>query len=111
MLLMGLRLAEGVDLDVMARRFGFAPGISELKDLTNLGLIEVLEDEPDPEIIRACVGPGVRPAGPAGGYRRRPAVRAAGSGRFVLNELVRRLSLSMEAVHPPALDSPATLRT
>nr|MCU0955264.1 radical SAM family heme chaperone HemW [Hyphomicrobium sp.] len=38
MLLMGLRLAEGVDLDVMARRFGFAPGISELTDLTNLGL-------------------------------------------------------------------------
>lgn len=111
MLLMGLRLAEGVDLDVMARRFGFAPGISELTDLTNLGLIEVLEDEPDPEIIRACVGPGVRPAGSAGGYRRRPAVRAAGSGRFVLNELVRRLSLSMEVVRPPALDSPATLRT
>ena len=111
MLLMGLRLAEGVDLEVMARRFGFAPGISELTDLTNLGLIEVLEDEPDPEIIRACVGPGVRPAGSAGGYRRRPAVRAAGSGRFVLNELVRRLSLSMEVVRPPALDSPATLRT
>jgi oxygen-independent coproporphyrinogen-3 oxidase len=111
MLLMGLRLAEGVDLDVMARRFGFAPGISELTDLTNLGLIEVLEDEPDAEIIRACVGPGVRPAGSAGGYRRRPAVRAAGSGRFVLNELVRRLSRSMEAVHPPGLDNPATLRT
>lgn len=111
MLLMGLRLAEGVDLDVMARRFGFAPGATELSDLKSLGLIEVVDDEPDPDIIRACVGPGIRPMARAKVHARRPAIRAAGSGRFVLNELVRRLSLSMEAVHSPALETPATLRT
>ncbi|MGE5266222.1 MAG: radical SAM family heme chaperone HemW [Deltaproteobacteria bacterium] len=111
MLLMGLRLAEGVDLQTMARRFGFAPSGSQIAELKSLRLLEIRDEEPDPDVIRACVGPGMRAMAPANTYAPRPAIRAAGSGRFVLNELVRRLSLSMEAVQAPASDSPATLRT
>ena len=108
MLLMGLRLTEGIDLEVMARRFGFSPAASELEELENLELLEIVNDRAgDPDIIRACVGPGMRPTA-SPGPPLRPAVRAAGSGRFVLNELVRRLSLHMEAAKAP-FNAPATL--
>jgi oxygen-independent coproporphyrinogen-3 oxidase len=111
MLLMGLRLAEGVDLDAMARCFGFAPSVSQIAELVNLGLLEILDDEPGPDVIRACLGPGIRAMAPSHAYTPRPAIRAAGGGRFVLNELVRRLSRSMEAVQSPASNTPAALRT
>ena len=63
MLLMGLRLTEGIDLETMARRFGFAPASSEVADLESMGLIEILEAaDDDADIIRACIGPGIAPA-------------------------------------------------
>ena len=109
MLLMGLRLSEGINLEAMARRFGFSPAVPEIQELENLGLLEIVADHAgDLDIIRACVGPGMRPTAPAGPPMR-PAIRAAGSGRFVLNELVRRLSLNMEAAKAP-FNAPATFR-
>jgi hypothetical protein len=42
--------------------------------------------------------------------RRHPTIRAVGTGRFVLNELVRRLSLKTQAVSP-TVQQAATLRT
>jgi oxygen-independent coproporphyrinogen-3 oxidase len=111
MLLMGLRLTEGIDLDAMARRFGFAPAASEVADLERLGLLEVMgAQESDPDIIRACIGPGITPAAKHSYTRRRPTVRAVAEGRFVLNELVRRLSLKTEGV-AAGVRSTATLRS
>ena len=76
-----------------------------------MGLIEILGAEPhDPDIIRACVGPGMSPAATTPYAPRHPNIRAIGQGRFVLNELVRRLSLKTEPV-AAALNSAATLRT
>lgn len=111
MLLMGLRLTEGIDLQAMARRFGFAPAASEVADLERMGLIEILRDSEDgPDIIRACIGPGIAPAVGKPSTRRYPTIRAVGEGRFVLNELVRRLSLNTQAVSP-TVQQAATLRT
>ncbi len=112
MLLMGLRLTEGIDLDAMARRFGFAPSAAEIADLVGLGLIERMDDEAglDRDVIRACVGPGMAPAFPSAARSPLPRIRAVGEGRFVLNELVRRLSLKTEPVvtviNPPAALGP-----
>ncbi len=104
LLLMGLRLTEGIDLSRMARHFGLMPGRGEIDNLVALGLVEEFEGPPpaceDPEdldIIRACVGPGLGPASAP----RQPVpgrLRAVGEGRFVLNELVRRLALAAEPV-------------
>ena len=111
MLLMGLRLTEGIDLETMARRFGFAPASSEVADLESMGLIEILEAaDDDADIIRACIGPGIAPAAVMAYTRHRPTIRAVGTGRFVLNELVRRLSLKTQAVSP-TVQQAATLRT
>ncbi len=111
MLLMGLRLAEGIDLESMARRFGFAPAASEIADLERMGLIEVLDDPArDPDIIRGCVGPAVSHVAPTAYAPRQPTIRAVGEGRFVLNELVRRLSLKTGPV-PVTGNAPATLAT
>lgn len=110
MLLMGLRLSEGIDLDAMARRFRYAPAASEIAELQRLGFLEVVEEDADPDLIRACIGPGVTPAAAATSCAPRPPViRAVGAGRFVLNELVRRLSLKTEPAIP-TFNRPATLR-
>jgi oxygen-independent coproporphyrinogen-3 oxidase len=112
MLLMGLRLTEGIDLDAMARRFGFAPSATEVADLVGLGLIERMDDEAglDRDVIRGCIGPGMAPAFQAALPPRASRIRAVGEGRFVLNELVRRLSLKTEPVAlsivPPAALGP-----
>jgi oxygen-independent coproporphyrinogen-3 oxidase len=110
MLLMGLRLTEGIDLDAMARRFGFAPSAGEIAELVTLGLIERMDDETesDRDLIRGCVGPGMAPAFQSFVRSRLPRIRAVGEGRFVLNELVRRLSLKTEPV-APVINTPAAL--
>jgi putative oxygen-independent coproporphyrinogen III oxidase len=114
MLLMGLRLSEGIDLDDMARRFGFAPSSAEIASLAEMGLIKVFLDDADcdtdPGLIRACVGPGMSPTAGFGYTPRHPIISAVGEGRFVLNELVRRLSLKTRPANP-AQNSTATLRT
>ena len=69
LLLMGLRLAEGVDLDRLARIGKVRPARASIERLVDLGMM----DEPSPARLRAT--------------------RA---GRFVTNELVRQLATSFE---------------
>ena len=109
MLLMGLRLAEGVDLGRLARLGGVAPRASVLAELAAEGLIEPVEPapaEPDPDEIRACIGPGLAPAALAPPPRYGPAspgrIRATAAGRFVLNRLVLALSSGFEPAVPVA---------
>jgi putative oxygen-independent coproporphyrinogen III oxidase len=68
LLLMGLRLGEGVDLDRLARLSGVRPSPAAVAKLTKQGLIEAV--------------PGTR------------RIRATGNGRFILNEIVLRLAMS-----------------
>jgi len=113
MLLMGLRLAEGIDLDRLAGVARTRPSDRVLAALEHDGLIEkvatpVRPSEPAwPDEIKACVGPGMRPSrSPSQPYRR---VRATKRGRFVLNEIVLQLALSCELHqdHASAMDIPA----
>lgn len=71
MLLMGLRLTEGVDLDRLAREGGARPTAAAIAELSELGLVEAIP-------------------GPVGSWR----LCATRQGRFVLNEIVLRLSMS-----------------
>jgi putative oxygen-independent coproporphyrinogen III oxidase len=68
LLLMGLRLGEGVDLDRLARLSGVRPSAAAVAKLTKQGLIEAI--------------PGTG------------RIRASGNGRFILNEIVLRLAMS-----------------
>jgi len=72
-LLMGLRLAEGVDLDRLAPE-GAVPPLAAVTELSQLGFLEVMRG--------------------SGGGR---CIRATQKGRFVLNEIVLRLALGLEA--------------
>jgi oxygen-independent coproporphyrinogen-3 oxidase len=82
-LLMGLRLAEGVDLDRLSREGGAAPSAAAVAEMSALGFIEFFD-----------------------GARGEKRVRATHKGRFVLNEIVLRLALSFEArpARAPAVD-------
>ncbi|WP_295556871.1 radical SAM family heme chaperone HemW [uncultured Hyphomicrobium sp.] len=104
MLLMGLRLDEGLDLDALARIGGVAPRPTVVSGLMSQDLIERLparaaSSEPGLDEIRACLGPGLAPAGVA-----RPAplgrIRATKAGRFLLNQLVLELSAGFDPVTP-----------
>jgi oxygen-independent coproporphyrinogen-3 oxidase len=68
LLLMGLRLSEGVDIERLTRLSGIRPSPTAIAALTQQGLIEAI--------------PGTH------------RIRATGSGRFILNEIVLRLALS-----------------
>jgi oxygen-independent coproporphyrinogen-3 oxidase len=70
-LLMGMRLAEGLDLDRLAAMTGFAPGEAALADLAGLGLIE----------------------------RHGRRIIATAAGRIVLDQVVLRLSSAMTQRH------------
>jgi oxygen-independent coproporphyrinogen-3 oxidase len=86
-LLMGLRLAEGLGLDQLAAN-GAAGGPSPaaIAEMSELGLVETI-------------------SGPTGARR----IRATPKGRFILNEIVLRLALSLK---PERLaDSPMDNRT
>lgn len=106
MLLMSLRLSEGVDLDRLARLSGLAPSSQCVRKLAAQGLIErlPLRAPPTPEAgldeIRSCLGPGLAPAAPA-----KPAalgrIRATNEGRFVLNHLVLELASGLEPAPRP----------
>lgn len=104
MLLMGLRLAEGVDLDRLARTSGLAPNPGRLDKLVAQGLLERLpanraaaDANSGFDEIRACLGPGLAPrqSPDASGMGR---IRATGHGRFILNHLVLELSSALERV-------------
>lgn len=70
MLLMGLRLTEGIDLARLAATGGTRPGMRTIRELADLGLLEQLGDD---------------------------RLRATARGRFVLNTLVLKLSSSLIA--------------
>jgi putative oxygen-independent coproporphyrinogen III oxidase len=74
-LLMGLRLAEGLDLGRLAAVGGLVPAASAIDELIGLGLLEW------------CA------------LRR---LRATRDGRFVLNEIVLRLASALEPARPTA---------
>jgi len=118
MLLMGLRLTEGIDIGEMGRRFGIVPSQEEVADLARLGFLEIMEPDNsafedglphDPDLIRACIGPGIGPVMAPNKLKSTARIRAVGEGRFVLNELVRRLSLRWERTLP-ATSAPTAFR-
>jgi oxygen-independent coproporphyrinogen-3 oxidase len=104
MLLMGLRLSEGVDLDQLAALGGVRPDASAIDGLVALGLLDVIDvrsantavtsnsDPDEPDLIRACAGPGLAPEAFAAPPRHSVRVRATRSGRLVLNAVVATLS-------------------
>ena len=100
MLLMGLRLTEGLDLDELAELGGVTPSAPILAELVALGLLEYLTGprQPQSKSIRiegaGITSPMMTPV--VGQQARR--IRATGHGRFILNELVLRLSASFRAV-------------
>jgi oxygen-independent coproporphyrinogen-3 oxidase len=104
MLLMGLRLSEGVDLERLASLGGVRPSRAVIAELVDLGLLVAAAsptamradrraNEFD-EII-ACAGPGLPPvvSGPSSRWQR---VRATPAGRLVLNAVVAKLAGSFE---------------
>lgn len=79
MLLMGLRLAEGLDLGRLEQIAGVRPASRTIAHLQSLGILE----QPAPDRIRATT-----------------------AGRFVLNEVVRQLALAFgpaAPVNPPCI--------
>jgi coproporphyrinogen III oxidase-like Fe-S oxidoreductase len=89
MLLMGLRLSEGIDLTRLAHIGGVRPSAAAIAELRELGLIEVLVGEGadmregEGQDEGACAPPAAR-------------IRATPRGRFVLNAVVAKLSQSFE---------------
>ena len=109
MLLMGLRLQEGIDLDRLARIGGRTPRPAVLSGLIEEGYLEQVPAAPavpvwEPDEIRGCLGPGLAPTAeyptvtPNSGLGR---IRATRAGRFLLNRLVLELSASLEILQPP----------
>jgi putative oxygen-independent coproporphyrinogen III oxidase len=118
MLLMGLRLREGIDLDRLAALGGVRPSTDSLAHLQRLGMIELAQGRsfaPDIstkhqagnwrtnelDAITMCVGPGLGPerSGSKGlGHNTPPSlIRATPKGRFVLNAVVAELSKNFVA--------------
>lgn len=108
MLLMGLRLREGIDLDRLAKLGGVRPSEGAIAHLKALGMIDVaygatFEAEPpgnwrnnELDTIPMCAAPGLPPD--AGHNTPPPSlIRATPKGRFVLNAVVSELSKSFTA--------------
>ena len=104
MLLMGLRLSEGVDLDQLAALGGVRPDVRAIDDLVALGLLDVIgtpdraqpvvviPHSDDKDIIRACAGPGLAPDAFAVHPMPPVRIRATRAGRLVLNAVVAKLA-------------------
>ena len=118
MLLMGLRLSEGIDLDALAELGGLRPSADRIEGLRALGLLEYapavkLQSSGPPvnwrsnelnEIVHCSDGGQFHDTGtvaPAGARR----IRATSSGRLVLNAVVAELSKSLSA--PRRMDNEA----
>jgi oxygen-independent coproporphyrinogen-3 oxidase len=103
MLLMGLRLSEGLDLERLEAVGGVRPSAAAIDALEAGGFIERMSagerDKSGLDEIQACLGPGLAPASLP---PRKPTgrLRATGRGRFILNELVLRLSQGFEISRP-----------
>lgn len=114
MLMMGLRLREGINLERLAALGGVRPSTGTLDHLQGLGLIERAKGRsfaPDfsgnwraneLDAIPMCAGPGLAPDGielRGFGDNAPPSlIRATPKGRFVLNALVAELSKNFEPV-------------
>jgi putative oxygen-independent coproporphyrinogen III oxidase len=108
LLLMGLRLDEGVDLDRLAAVGGVRPRRAVIAALEADGVIERVQRQDDAgglDEIRACLGPGLPRAGPgpdapepAGTAGPAGRIRATAEGRFLLNRLVLELAAGLEPV-------------
>jgi putative oxygen-independent coproporphyrinogen III oxidase len=95
MLLMGMRLKEGLDLGRLAKVAGVHLRPSVLSALEREGLIERADvREIFPDEIRACVGPGIRPEAAQANVAGR--IRATTRGRFVLNAVIAELAAAIE---------------
>lgn len=119
MLLMGLRLSEGVDLERLEHLGGVRPSDEVLGELVALGLLEQFAASPSTiqstrggrrnelDEIAMCLGPGMPPEhaptrGMGDNDRKTNRIRATPRGRFVLNALVAKLSQSFK----PCVASP-----
>jgi putative oxygen-independent coproporphyrinogen III oxidase len=106
MLLMGLRLSEGVSLKRLASVGGVVPSGETIRHLTSLGLLECFGNiggrppanwrSNELEPIPMCLNPGMAPEAVTPGRDMR--IRATPQGRFVLNTVVAKLSESFEQV-------------
>jgi putative oxygen-independent coproporphyrinogen III oxidase len=107
MLLMGLRLSEGVDFERLESLGNVRPDPAVIEDLAGLGLLQVSNAASfdatasanwranELESIVACAGPGLRPD--VANSKLRPVrIRATPSGRLVLNAVVAKLAKSFE---------------
>ncbi|WP_343062263.1 radical SAM family heme chaperone HemW [Hyphomicrobium methylovorum] len=109
MLLMGLRLSEGVDLGRLAALGGVRPDAQSIDALLGLGLLERVgvaaqngrdtsdADRTGFEEIRACAGPGLAPDvfGERSSVLSGDVLRATRSGRLVLNAVVAELARTL----------------
>ena len=101
MILMGLRVAEGLDLGRMRSIAGVEVDTGRLMELERDGLIDFVPEVPSApgeglDEIRACLGPGL-----AGGTVRAPSpgrIRVTRRGRIVLNEVVVEVSRAFRDV-------------
>lgn len=96
MLLMGLRLADGIDLERLRQVCGVTIADDAVQDLAREGLVEEgsATQYADPaddgfDLIRGCLGPGLSPDAGRPTNRR---IRVTKAGRIVLNEVVLALS-------------------
>lgn len=109
LLLMGLRLSEGVDLGRLAEVGGVSPSRAAVEELCELELVECKardratpvpqEDWRANELteIPMCAGPGLAPESlplPARRGAGAASMRATPRGRFVLNSVVAKLAKS-----------------
>lgn len=104
MLLMGLRLSEGVDLDQLAALGGVRPAEQVVSGLIAMGLLEAVGTsgaarsgvdfalDDDRDIIRGCAGPGLAPETFAADVTSPSRIRVTRAGRLVLNAVVAELS-------------------
>jgi oxygen-independent coproporphyrinogen-3 oxidase len=104
MLLMGLRLSEGVDVGQLAALGGVRPDGRVIDGLVGLGLLEFIDgrgaealapDDFDSDalgMIRACAGPGLAPDALAASPSLPVRIRATRAGRLVLNAVVAELA-------------------
>jgi len=109
MLLMGLRLQEGIDLDRLVRIGGRTPRPAVLSGLIEEGYLERVSADPiapvwEPDEIRGCLGPGLAPTAEVpkanGANTGLGRIRATRAGRFLLNRLVLELSAGLEPLQP-----------
>ena len=116
MLLMGLRLRDGVDLGRLRALGGVEPSKQAMDGLMALGLLERMPaaapgavsgnwraNELEP--ISMCLSPGERPehdVSPLAALSSPGIIRATPKGRFVLNAVVAELSKSFATVVAPS---------